>query len=405
MTPMFNPVFSVTEFNEVVSNHLALLGEVTVEGEISEFKVSQGKWIYLTIKDKGASVQVFATSWQIRNYNSFDVGMLVKVTGTAGLYKKTARFSLNATSIVPSGEGALLAAYEKLKAMLEKEGLFAPERKRPLPMFPQTVGLLTAKGSQAYNDFVKVTEGRIGGVKILFYPVQVQGADAVESVIEGIRYFNQKKNVELVVITRGGGSLEDLAAFNDEQLVRQIFASNLLVVAAIGHEGDVSLAELAADLRGSTPSNAAELIFRDREELTRDIENMVGNIEMYLNNKIENIDRGVSYEIAKIERHFDQAFRSIHMVIEAFGSRLLGYTDVITREEERVDFLTSKLQALDPTSVLKRGFSIIKTKSGEIIKSIDQIDKGQELITSLSDGTIESKVINKHKGMSQKELT
>src|SRR3989339_993170 len=160
---MLTPVFSVTEFNEMVSHHLGQLGDVEVEGEISELKVSQNKWIYATIKDEGSSVNIFATIYQIHNLNSLDIGMLVKVTGTPSLYQKTARFSLNASAIVPSGEGALAAAYEKLKKQLEQEGLFAPERKRTLPMFPQTIGLLTAKGSQAYNDFVKVTEGRIGG--------------------------------------------------------------------------------------------------------------------------------------------------------------------------------------------------------------------------------------------------
>ena len=399
---MLTPVFSVTEFNEMVSHHLGQLGDVEVEGEISELKVSQNKWIYATIKDEGSSVNIFATIYQIHNLNSLDIGMLVKVTGTPSLYQKTARFSLNASAIVPSGEGALAAAYEKLKKQLEQEGLFAPERKRTLPMFPQTIGLLTAKGSQAYNDFVKVTEGRIGGVKILFYPVQVQGSDSVNSVISALTYFNTQKHLDLLVITRGGGSLEDLASFNDERLVRAIFASTIPTVAAIGHEGDISLAELASDLRASTPSNAAELIFRDRAELVREIDTATTQIKRAIASRIDSMFNQIAHNTTQMARHFDLAFSHISETIDNLYHHLDNFGTMLSHELEKISHLEDKLTVLDPHYILKKGYSIVKDHRGRVVSSITQLAKGDVLLTTFSDGNASSLVQNINRRQNEK---
>jgi exodeoxyribonuclease VII large subunit len=409
------PVFSVSEFNEAVANHLSLLGEVTVEGELSELKVSQGKWVYATLKDDEASVSLFGMVWQIRNLHSLDVGMKVTVSGIASLYRKTARFSINATSIIPSGEGALLAAYEKLKAQLEAEGLFAPERKRPLPQFPERIGLLTARDSQAYQDFVKVSSERIGGFKIFFYPVNVQGGDAVSSVMQGLTYFNEQKNVDIIVVTRGGGSLEDLAAFSDEQLVRAVYASTIPTVCAIGHEGDVSLIELAADLRASTPSNAAELIFRDRESVLWEIESNVASIEENIQSRLEKIGRETDNSLNTISHFYDRSVSEITMCIHQFTHTFESYSlrvehtyHMIAEIElslyksldawfrlmnERVTHLEDKLRSLDPAAVLRRGFSVLRDKSGALITTVANVTLGESMYATMSDGTIESNVI------------
>lgn len=414
-------VFSVSEFNEAVSRHLSLLGSVVVEGEIMQLKVSQGKWIYLTLKDDSASVEVFSMVFKIHNLNSLEEGMKVQITGTPGMYQKTGRFSLQADQIIPSGEGALKLAYEKLKGKLEDEGLFAIERKRPLPRFPQHVGLLTAKGSQSYQDFVKVTNERIGGVTIYFYPVQVQGNSAVSSVINGLKYFQAPGHeVDLLVITRGGGSLEDLLAFNDERLVRAVYASPVPTVCAIGHEGDVSLVELAADLRGSTPSNAAELIFRHRREVVAEIVRYEQVMSEGILGKISAVERDVRSQLFSIDRHLERSFAAIERSLNSFAQIMAGFTDRLeyfrgqvdstgstlsqlvkswlTIHTDRVVHLGEKLNALDPTAVLKRGYSILTGSTGAVIRSIKQVNINETIVSLVSDGTIESLVQNTKKG-------
>ncbi len=391
------PVFKVSEFNEMIHHHLASLGEVVVEGELSELKVSRGKWIYATIKDEEASLNVFGTVFQIKNLNVLEVGMQVKVVGQPSLYQKTARFSLNAWEILPSGEGALKAAYEKLKKQLEAEGLFAPERKRPLPQFPEKIGLITAKGSQAYNDFIKVTQARIGGLKIYFYPVAVQGKEAVKEVKEALSFFNETKKVEVIVVTRGGGSLEDLAAFNDESVTRAVFASQIPVVCAIGHEGDVSLAELAADLRASTPSNAAELVVKDRREVVKEIE--------FLKDKLK--DRYL-FQLMKWEQRVNEAIRTMKLSLETslkeIDEVLIKFESLKTKIEEKIrvyqvqiEQMVKRLRGLNPTRLLKRGFSLIKDDQGRLLTSAEQAKLNQNLLAIMSDGYLTTKVIKKGK--------
>jgi len=415
------PVFSVSEFNEMVSSHLAVLGDLVVEGEISQLKISQGKWVYLTIKDEEASVEVFGMVFRLTNIRSLEEGMLVKVYGNAGLYQKTGRFSIQASQILPSGEGALKLAYEKLKTQLETEGLFAPERKRPLPMFPSSVGLITAKGSEAYNDFIKVVGERLGGLKIFFYPVSVQGSGSVPSILQALEYFNTKEPVDLLVLTRGGGSLEDLIAFNDEQLVRAIFASHLPTVCAIGHEGDVSLVELAADLRASTPSNAAELIVRERGELFREIDHTIIRLEDQLLSRLNQIQQHTNLALNTMSQYLDLSLTNISFTISSFyrthtlfQQRVVDLQNQIQNLEsnlfntyfshlklahERLASLEDKLRSLNPSSLLKRGYSMIKNQSGKIIRSVDELALHDPFTSLLADGSIQGRVVSKQKGV------
>ncbi|MFH2019302.1 MAG: exodeoxyribonuclease VII large subunit [bacterium] len=414
------PIFSVSEFNEMVNSHLGVLGDLVVEGEISQLKISQGKWVYLTIKDEEASVEVFGMVFRLTNIRSLEEGMLVKVYGKAGIYPKTGRFSIQATQVLPSGEGALKLAYEKLKNQLEGEGLFDLKRKRPLPMFPASIGLITAKGSEAYNDFVKVVTERLGGLNISFYPVSVQGERAVPSILQALEYFNSREPVDVLVLTRGGGSLEDLIAFNDERLVRAIFASHLPTVCAIGHEGDVSLVELAADLRASTPSNAAELVVRERTEIFREIDHALSRLEDKLILKIDQLEQKTSLALSSMSQYLDRSLSQIESTVTAFNNQFAFFAQKIVHLKsdienlqnnlhttiqtwltitlERLTHLEDKLRTLDPKSILKRGFSIMKTKSGKIIRSVDELALGDPFTSILSDGSIQGQVVNKNKG-------
>ena len=408
-------ILTVSEFNEFIKSYLSDVGEVAVEGEISEIRVSQNKWLFLTIKDKEASVEVFSVVFKIRNYDVFEQGMLVHVYGKPYLYKKTGRFSILAHQIVPAGEGALRLAFQKLKLKLEKEGLFDPERKRPLPVFPEQIGLITAKNSQAYSDFIKILGERMGGIKIYFYPVQVQGRNSVNSILNAFDYFNKNlANIDLLVLTRGGGSLEDLLSFNDEQVVRAIFSSKIPVVCGVGHEENVSLADLAADLRASTPSNAAELIVRQRTEVLRQVNDSVKFIVSRLNRLLKEKQYFIYHAVARLKNSSAQKIKDMHFLISRFAKecgvferRIKTVSIEIERKKTRLiqgiklwqhryvsklDNLIRLLKNLDYHRLLKRGFSITMDKCGRILKEIKKVKKNESMDTLLFDGKIYSKV-------------
>lgn len=411
-------IFQVSEFTEFINTYLDQVGEAVVEGEISQLNVSQNKWLFVTIKDEQASVEVFGMIFQLSGWRQLEEGMLVRVYGRPRLYKKSGRFSLFAREIIPSGEGALRIAFEKLKRQLEAEGLFASERKRPLPLFPQHIGLITAKGSQAYNDFVKVLVGRMGGIRISFYPVSVQGVEAVPSILSAFSYFSRCiPQPEVLILIRGGGSLDDLSSFNDERVVRAIFASPIPVVCGVGHEGDVSLADLVADLRASTPSHAAELLVRERDAVTREIEGAIRFMEQSLRHRLMIQEQRVSRSTEVLRRAVEIQLQSLHRAMRAFSSQCHGFTHRVreasrqqatatailftgvrfwlTRERQRLDGLIRLLESLDYRRVLTRGYSITRDDAGEIIRSVTTVGAGHALATTVADGTIRSRVIER----------
>jgi len=309
----------------------------------------------------------------------------------------------------------LRIAFEKLRLKLEKEGLFTLERKRPLPTFPERIGLITAKNSQAYTDFIKVLGERMGGIKIYFYPVQVQGRGSVESILGAIRYFNKKlANLDLLVLTRGGGSLEDLLSFNDEQVARAIFSSKIPVVCGVGHEKDVSLADLVADKRASTPSNAAELIVRHRKEVLRQVEDLVKSIHFHLNSQLQENKKLVHYLVSKLKSSLQQKIRDLRFLIKRFTREFENYEEKIgdllgnvrvqkiqlvravqiwlQQNKEKLENLIRLLKSLDYRQILKRGFSITINNKGKILKEIKKVKRNEDIASQLFDGRIYSKV-------------
>lgn len=411
-------VFQVSEFNEFIDTYLNQVDEVVVEGEISRIDVSQNKWIFATIKDKESSVDVFSSVFKIPSPDLLEAGMLVQVYGKPSLYKKTGRFSITAERIMPAGEGALRLAFEKLKAKLEKEGLF--DRKRSLPMFPEKIGLLTARGSRAYSDFVKVLENRFGGIKIYFYPVTVQGNDSVESITAGFKYFNATHpNLDLLVLTRGGGSLEDLQSFNDERVARAVFSSKPPVVCGIGHEEDLSIADLVADVRASTPSNAAELIVRTRTEVLKAVDFSLKTMEAALKQLIRDQSGLILKNVSSLSNALAKETAHVHLVISRFNTafavfrkEVVSFTQItrdnkkqllkatglwIRPKKEALEFTTRLLLSLDFRKVLERGFSITTDKSGKVLKSVKGVRKGESITTSVFDGKIGSQIVTVEK--------
>jgi len=387
-------VLSVSEFNELINVYLSTMGEVNVKGEISQFRISQNKWIFLTIKDNAATVEVFGTIYNISNHRELEEGMVVQIIGTPRLYQKSGRFSIFANQISPSGTGALALAFEKLKQRLEKEGLFDPNRKRQLPEFPERIGLITAKDSRAYSDFAKILLERMGGLKIYFYPVSVQGADSTQSIIRAFTYFNQNNlNLDLLVLTRGGGNLEDLVSFNDEAVVRAVFTSKIATVCAVGHEEDISLSDLAADLRASTPSNAAELIVRQRSELLTHIQSQARLIELGLNDIIGESKRRVFQSISQLKNHVDQYLFRMQKHIVNFTNQYANFKHKLVLKSQQLETLIRILQNLDYRNLLAKGYSIAYTKDKKILRSKSQLKSNENMYTIVADGKIHSTVI------------
>ena len=413
----YGKIFKVSEFNEFVNSYLVQVGEVIVEGEISQISVSQNQWLFITIKDKESSVEVFGTVRKISGYDLLEQGMLVHVYGTPGLYKRSGRFSIRAEQIVPAGEGALRLAFEKLKLKLEKEGLFDLQRKRPLPTFPERIGLITAKNSRAYSDFVKCLKERMGGLKIYFYPVNVQGENSVGSILNAFNYFNSNaENFDVLVLARGGGSLEELQSFNDERVARAIFSSKVPIICGVGHEEDVSIADLVSDMRASTPSNAAELIVKDRGEIIKEINFSIRIIEDHLREFIRDRNHAIFKNVNMLRNAISREISSLHGIISKFNTSFALFTREVVSFSQQVytakkqlaknvdlwimqqktslSSLTRLMENLNPYRVLERGFSITLAKNGSVLKSIANVKKGEPIITTLFSGKINSQVLD-----------
>jgi len=409
-------IFQVSEFNEFINGYLYQVGEVVIEGEISQINVSQNRWLFVTIKDKESSVEVFSTTQKISGYDLLEQGMLVRVYGSPGLYKKSGRFSIRAEQIVPAGEGALRLAFEKLKLKLETERLFDFQRKRQLPVFPEKIGIITAKDSRAYSDFIKCLKERMGGLNIFFYPVSVQGEGSVNSIVQAFKYFNNNlKDLDVLVLTRGGGSLEDLQSFNDERVARAIFSSKIPVVCGVGHEEDISIADLVADIRASTPSNAAELIVRSRADVMREVNYGVRTIENCLKRLIKDKNDVIFRSISTLKSAIAHEASKIHRTINRFNTRftifarevqiykgqvsstrirLTRATDFwISQQKTSLNSLVRLMENINPYRLLEKGFSITTDKNGAVLKSIKNVKNGESIVTRLFDGKISSQVL------------
>ena len=354
---------SVSQFVELINVTLSELEDITVEGEVGEYKVIHNKWVTFQLKDERSNVGCFMPVWELRT--AVEDGMLVRVVGQPKLRDK-GFFSFVLRAVQPAGEGALKRAFELLRMKLSEEGLFAAERKRPLPQFPQHVALITSRDAAAYSDFLKILKGRIGGLTISFIHTQVQGEDAPAQLIRALEQANTDlKDLDAIVMVRGGGSLEDLQAFNDEHVVRAVAASRTPTIIGIGHERDVTLAELAADVRASTPSNAAELLVRSRQELFLQLSGW----QNFLSNRVQ--------EHLQRQRHF----------IEHGVSVLKGQ---MRATMQHVAQLVRMLKSLSPEETLKRGYSITQTVEGTVLKETNQVKVKQRIKTRLWKGEFDS---------------
>lgn len=333
-----NPIFSVSDFIAVINQTFEYAyPTVEIEGEVASLKINQGKFVFFDIKDVGGSIGCFMTVWQMRV--PIEDGMKVVILATPKL-TNWGKFSLTIKSIRPSGEGALKKSFELLKAKLDGEGLFAVDRKRQLPLIPKRVAVISSVQAAGYADFIKILNDRWGGIKIDVAQTLVQGADAPDQIIRAINYFNQQETLpEVLVIIRGGGSADDLSAFNDELLVRAIAGSRIPTLVGVGHEIDESLADLAADVRASTPSNAAQILVPDKNEIIRATQSQIRSL------------------LPKILQIIDTQKQVIDMLLSGTIEKI-DY--LINDQLKNISNIKMLLAQLSPNNVLARGYALIR---------------------------------------------
>lgn len=382
-------VYSVSEFRDELNE---LLSEVTVsiQGEVTGFHVSRNRFVWFSLADENTVIDCFMLTFQLRQ--QLEDGMEIRVVGSPTMFKK-GKFVFRPRQIELIGEGSLRRSYEMLKKQLEKEGLFDESRKRELPRFPERVGLVTSKDAAAYTDFLRIINNRWSNTELFHVDVQVQGERAVGDIVAAIAQLNEERSeLEAIVLTRGGGSLEDLHAFNAEEVVRAVYASKIPVIVGVGHERDTSLADLAADVRASTPSNAAELLVPHKDDVRSQIEWMLERGEQSVQQRAREYSQGTDSAIHALHQHMsrfmqqtDQLLFRIWRTVESMDSTIQLYASKSTS-------IIQLLQSMHPKHVLKKGYSITRAADGSILRSAASVHSGGQLHTELADGTVISTV-------------
>lgn len=396
-------VLTVTQLNEYVKMLLEsspVLTSLTVKGEISNFTNHRTGHLYFTLKDEGGLVRAVMFRGSASKLKFMpENGMRVLAHGRVASFVRDGQYQLYVDSMEPDGVGALYVAYEQLKRRLEAEGLFRADRKRPLPKIPTRIGIITSPTGAAIRDMINITGRRFPIAELVLFPALVQGDGAAPTLIEGLRYFNATKRVDVIIIGRGGGSIEDLWAFNNEELARAVRASAIPVISAVGHETDFTICDFAADRRAPTPSAAAELAVPDAPELKRKIGNITGRMEYLLHQNI------ASYRSQLTKLGERRVLISPASIIEDKQMRLLSdarelehaMKQILAEKKQAFIHSTAKLEALNPMSVITRGYAAVYDGRGALIHSVDQVNVGEKLSLRLGDGSLTGEIIGKKK--------
>ena len=391
---MQQQVFSITQINEYLRGKMdadTLLSQVAVRGEISNYKMYPSGHHYFTLKDESSALKcVMFKSQALRLRFRPENGMKVIAMGKITVYPRDGAFQLYCGSMAMDGIGDLYAAFEQLKAKLAAQGLFAPEHKKRLPVIPGTIGIITSSAGAAIHDMLRILNHRFPLTKVRLLPVRVQGAEAPAEIAAAIRYANDYKLADLLIVGRGGGSIEDLWAFNDERVAYAIYESEIPIISAVGHEPDVTISDYVADLRAATPSNAAELAVPDREALLQNLDAassaMAAALSHQLRNARQRLDvlsrsAALSSPTGYLEQRQEQ--------LEHLKSRLIAaQNQMLHQKRNRFVSCTAKLDAMSPLKVLSRGYSIVNAENGAILRSVRQTAPKQQISVMFADGSI-----------------
>jgi exodeoxyribonuclease VII large subunit len=408
-------IYTVSEFVYEVRELLSEIS-VTVQGEVSNFHETQSRFVFFDLKDVNSYISCFLLKFQFDRLGvPIEDGMEIRVTGSPSLFVKSGRFHFQVRAIELVGAGALQRQFEETKRRLAAEGLFDERRKRPLPRFPQIISVVTSPDAAAYTDVLRILKNRSFSLTIRLFPVRVQGREAIPDLIEAVQHCNDHDpDTDLIIMTRGGGSLEDLQAFNDEGVVRAVFGSRIPVIAGIGHERDETLVELAADQRASTPSNAAERAVADRRDVAYQMDQMlraqytgvIHHIQIF-NREVDHALEGMEAGLRHPHEHLDRLEHALELQVQGFSNRLQrkeqevgveaaglrsGMAHLLRRNGERLSAAVQLLKSLGPQAVLERGYSLTMDSAGRMVRSIRALRPGQQVQTRLHDGQFTSTV-------------
>jgi exodeoxyribonuclease VII large subunit len=437
-------VWKVRDLVGAVRSHIEReYNDAWVEGEISNFRAPDSGHLYFTLKDGNAQIRVvmFRSSARLLRFRPTD-GLQIVVRGRVTVYEDRGELQISAEYIEPKGAGSLQLAFEQLKSKLEAEGLFDPARKKPIPSLPARIGIVTSAQAAALRDILNIIARRHHSVNVLIYPAQVQGDSAAREVAAGVRHFNQQKIVDVIVIARGGGSAEDLAAFNDEALARTVAASEIPVISAVGHETDFTIVDFVADLRAATPSAAAELVILSRQEIedhAAALHDRLSRAMRYrllmgrqaltelsqhgafprmmelirqrqqklddLTHRMEVAQRQLLQQahrrweaVAAAVRHYD-----LRLILSGMRRELASRTtslvavtrNVLLQHKVRSERLRTALESLSPLAILDRGYALVFDSEGNLLKDVDSLNVGDEISARLAHGQLHASVTKK----------
>lgn len=388
MEPKIATVSQINGYVKKILDHNIILNNVWIKGEISNFKHHYSGHLYITLKDEGGVLKavMFRSSAQSLTFEPSD-GMKVLARGRISVYEAGGAYQLYIEEMIPDGVGELYIAYEQLKKQLAEEGLFDEVHKKPIPQFPKRVGVVTASTGAAVRDIINVITRRYPMAEIVIYPAQVQGTGAAQSVVRAIEYFNATKEVDTLIVGRGGGSIEDLWAFNEEITARAIYASQIPIISAVGHETDFTIADFVADLRAPTPSAAAEIAVPSMIELRNRINIDQNRISQNVVGRIESSRLLLKrFKMKTPKDRIDDYNLKLDSLLKSMENSLKMKTMILKRQFAEQ---TAKLDALSPLQTLSRGYSIPTTEDGTVIRSAEEMKKGMEFTLRLKDGSRE----------------
>lgn len=391
---METKIYSVSQLNKyikMVFDKNTFLYNVSIRGEITNFKAHYTGHLYFTLKDETSSIKCVMFKGYAESIKfKVNDGMKVVIEGQVSVYEVSGTYQIYCKKMMPEGLGELYLAYEQLKAKLESEGLFDEQHKKNLPFLPERVGIITSKTGAVVQDIINVTTRRFGKMNLLIYPASVQGVNVPETVMAGIKTFNELNNVDVIIIARGGGSFEDLFGFNDERLAREIYNSNIPIISAVGHETDFTICDFVSDLRAPTPSAAAELVYPQMSDLIIKLESNKSRIKKailnYLDRKKEYVERLKSSKLEKVPLNIINNYRlNIDSMLKSNESKLH-----LMLEKSKSKYLqaVSKIDALSPLKTLTRGYIVAQDSEGKVVTKITQVKSGDDLKLTFIDGKV-----------------
>lgn len=403
----FPSALTVTEVNGYIKELLDLnppLTDIYIKGEISNFKAHSTGHFYFTLKDEQSALKcvmfranAYGISFRPEN------GMKVTAHGRISSFVRDGAYQLYCDSMEPEGVGSLYIAFEQLKKKLESEGLFSESAKKQLPKIPSRVGVVTSPTGAAVKDIINVCKRRFPYAEVIVYPALVQGDGAIESVSRGIEYFNREKNADVLIVGRGGGSIEDLWAFNSERVARAVFASEIPVISAVGHETDFTICDFVSDRRAPTPSAAAELAVPEINELKQKFLNIVSRESAILQRRFEYLRENLRrIESSKVLSSPLNTIEDRRMTVSALATRADELeSSILERKKAELSAVSAALSALNPLSVLSRGYAAVFDKNGGVVKSINGIKADDKIELKLSDGSVSAIVDEVYDGQEQ----